>query len=944
MSPPQHHHQNHRQGYHQQQPQQQQQRCSSLSRDRTSYSNGSAAAAADTTPPRSVDRYLDRIRKHMSPVRWNRRRSSSEESERNNCYNIKTSSVTSVSRAASNGSNGVNGNNNNATTTTHALTSSASLSSSLSAAGKKDKRRIKDERRRASCDRRQPLLDRVRTSLLKDHDDVDDLEDDDDKENDEEDDEEEDDDENGDQPPFRSMCELRGSNASQAKLLARSETSRRSVCETDFKQQQQQQQRAVELEAQERKRRSKSQSRLPQSEDKFALFGFKLNESPKPRRRRWRKSRDTLFSSKSSSTTKTGDEQQQDSVSKSEKNLKTEGSSNGGSASSNWFPAKFRAMQNRYLKSSTSKLIGKIYKKDSSASSNGNVSHNGVVSSSCHNNNGTINGNHGTTTTTSINGGDNKQGDKDNKERKRLRSFSYGALPGLDDDDDDDANDDGLRTNPLFEDNNQQQNLQRQQQQQQLQQNQRHNHHNQHHHQHHLHQHQHHHHHQDNNHLGDDNDSGILDNDSATSSLLDDRCSSVASAEPPPAILGLPPKIPPRRPSNGGSSSSTTNGHVVAAMPLPPPPSPLRQSLQLKKERLLRTGSMGHREPLLPQPQPQPEVPLPPKPVSAQQEPNNKLVAIRSSGTSTKKTLVAKLYKAQHDQSLGIFIAKTPDSAGYLVAHVLPNGLAHQEGTLRIGDEILIVNGKRLRGLSMPEARKILSSGAAPGEVDIVVSRMVPNSLATNGTNNNNQQQPLPITPQQAKRLLQLESSVDYENVSIETGGNSGMIMTTPEASHFRKHQSRRLKSSRRSEEPKDLKDCVDKSMENLTNFCTLPRRPKNNVSTFMTIVFEKGSGKKSLGFTIVGGRDSPKGSIGIFVKSVLPTGQAAEDGRLRAGDEILAVNGLICHDLTHREAVQLFRNTKNGPISLNICRRARNPNSQSTKAKSCADLLMADS
>jgi len=44
-------------------------------------------------------------------------------------------------------------------------------------------------------------------------------------------------------------------------------------------------------------------------------------------------------------------------------------------------------------------------------------------------------------------------------------------------------------------------------------------------------------------------------------------------------------------------------------------------------------------------------------------------------------------------------------------------------------------------------------------------------------------------------------------------------------------------------------------------------------------------------------------------------------------GDEILAVNGNVCHDLTHSEAITLFKSFKSGSIALHICRRSKASN-----------------
>lgn len=223
-----------------------------------------------------------------------------------------------------------------------------------------------------------------------------------------------------------------------------------------------------------------------------------------------------------------------------------------------------------------------------------------------------------------------------------------------------------------------------------------------------------------------------------------------------------------------------------------------------------------------------------------------------------------------------------------------------------MGDELINVNGKHLPGLTITEARQTLSSLTTT--VDLIISR------------------PSELTAKRNAACGMQESSVDYENTYFFNKKSHYFQKNNATSScskAIRKTQSPDVSS--RSKSPNVIQQ--DKETDDLiatTNFCTLPRRPRSTVCTFLTVILEKGPGKKSLGFTIVGGRDSPKGALGIFVKTILPNGQAAEDGRLRAGDEILAVNGQVCHDISHADAVFLFKSIKSGPVALHVCRRIK--------------------
>ncbi|XP_063708715.1 probable cyclin-dependent serine/threonine-protein kinase DDB_G0292550 [Culicoides brevitarsis] len=121
-------------------------------------------------------------------------------------------------------------------------------------------------------------------------------------------------------------------------------------------------------------------------------------------------------------------------------------------------------------------------------------------------------------------------------------------------------------------------------------------------------------------------------------------------------------------------------------------------------------------------------------------------------------------------------------------------------------------------------------------------------------------------------------------------------------------------------DEEEALRDTEEDELVEESQFCTLPRYGPN-AFTIRQAKFEKGHGKV-LGFSIVGGHDSPKGAIPIFVKTIYPHGQAAEKGTLKEGDEILSVNGKPFQGLTHQEAINVFKHIKSGEVVIMIGRR----------------------
>ncbi|XP_064121399.1 partitioning defective 3 homolog isoform X18 [Macrobrachium nipponense] len=285
------------------------------------------------------------------------------------------------------------------------------------------------------------------------------------------------------------------------------------------------------------------------------------------------------------------------------------------------------------------------------------------------------------------------------------------------------------------------------------------------------------------------------------------------------------------------------------------------------------------------------------------------------------RKVTVHLTKGPH--GLGFSITTRDNPAGgeapIYIKNILPKGAAIEDGTLRIGDRLLEVNGVEVTGRSQSEVAGLLRQIPIGGTATLTVSRQdqrngeVPNSSADSFSET--EKPSSPKLPRQMVRNLK---------VCFHPQGS---------LSFFRQP--------------------ADKAAEDSLMF------PWKQREILMFEIPVHDSERAGLGVSVKGKTSSgPNGSVdlGIFVKNVIHGGAASRDGRLYQNDQLVNINGHSLLGKPNSEAMKTLRTAMHqegptpGMISLTVARRTdssrerSSPSSANRSGRDSANSLLTNS
>ncbi|XP_078571433.1 partitioning defective 3 homolog isoform X2 [Branchiostoma floridae x Branchiostoma japonicum] len=268
-----------------------------------------------------------------------------------------------------------------------------------------------------------------------------------------------------------------------------------------------------------------------------------------------------------------------------------------------------------------------------------------------------------------------------------------------------------------------------------------------------------------------------------------------------------------------------------------------------------------------------------------------------SSDDSQESSDGSKIVDIDNDGGpLGIHVVPYIDSSGrnfgLSIKNVEDGSKAAREAKLNNFDVIIEINGTSLLDATFDRAQQIFKGAMSTSVVSLRVcsekpesSKFFPDQPVSDG------KPPKPPIPRKPDLSLH------------DTGERSPDEPMTP------------TKKVPPSVPPRSPTTTLSKNKPLLTS-------PTNTRRVGKKIHIQLTKGMDGLGFSVTT-RDNPTGRNPIYVKNVMNKGAAVEDGRLKAGDRIMEVNGIELTGKTQQEAVNMLRSIPiGGTVNLVVSRQ----------------------
>ncbi|XP_074938587.1 partitioning defective 3 homolog isoform X19 [Phalacrocorax aristotelis] len=277
---------------------------------------------------------------------------------------------------------------------------------------------------------------------------------------------------------------------------------------------------------------------------------------------------------------------------------------------------------------------------------------------------------------------------------------------------------------------------------------------------------------------------------------------------------------------------------------------------------------------------------------------------------------MVKLVEVSNDGGpLGIhvvpFSARGGRTLGLLVKRLEKGGKAEQENLFRENDCIVRINDGDLRNRRFEQAQHMFRQAM---RTPFIWFHVVPAA---------NKEQYEQLSQSEKNTYYSSRFSPDSQYADSKSINNSGL--------HTLQRMSRASNQSDQTDSYSQLPHSVNSSGKPPSGLVPSPQKVLTSTANSgyntkkigkrLSIQLRKGT--EGLGFSITS-RDVPiGGSAPIYVKNILPRGAAIQDGRLKAGDRLIEVNGVDLTGKTQEEVVSLLRSTKmGGTVGLLIFRQ----------------------